>query len=316
MTPRPALAATIAASLLVLGATGALAAGSPQLNERAPDKTSPTTTPIVAPATTPTAPPPTPHRPPRRRPRRRSPSPTSRDRRRRRRRRRQAVALLRRLPRRRPRRHPVVVGQRVPAPVRRAVHPARGRDLRRLPRAHDADPRLRRPGNTSYQDVVDYGAFYCPDGDFMAYDDGEHGSDLRARRGVRAVDRRRRDGPRVRPRHPGPHRRARPRRRRRSTPNSRPTASPGPGRDGPGTARPGLSFADADIRTGLIALVDGRATRSARACSSPAATARRSTASGRSRRASSAASTRASASSTTRCRLLPNEFDPGGRRRR
>ena len=34
---------------------------------------------------------------------------------------------------------------------------------------------MRFPGNTSYQEVSDYGAFYCPDGDFMAYDDGELG---------------------------------------------------------------------------------------------------------------------------------------------
>ena len=31
------------------------------------------------------------------------------------------------------------------------------------------------PGDSTYQDVVDAGAFYCPDGDFMAYDDGEDG---------------------------------------------------------------------------------------------------------------------------------------------
>lgn len=31
------------------------------------------------------------------------------------------------------------------------------------------------PGNTSYQEVSDYGAFFCPDGDFIAYDDGERG---------------------------------------------------------------------------------------------------------------------------------------------
>lgn len=29
--------------------------------------------------------------------------------------------------------------------------------------------------NSTYQDVVDAGAFYCPNGDFMAYDDGEDG---------------------------------------------------------------------------------------------------------------------------------------------
>ena len=37
------------------------------------------------------------------------------------------------------------------------------------------------PSN-SYQEVSDYGAFYCPDGDFMAYDDGEPRRHLRARR--------------------------------------------------------------------------------------------------------------------------------------
>ena len=52
MTPRPALAATIAASLLVLGTTGALAAGSPQWAGRDPDKTSPTTIPVAPPSTT------------------------------------------------------------------------------------------------------------------------------------------------------------------------------------------------------------------------------------------------------------------------
>ena len=31
------------------------------------------------------------------------------------------------------------------------------------------------PGNTTYQEVSDYGAFYCPDGDYMVYDDGELG---------------------------------------------------------------------------------------------------------------------------------------------
>ncbi len=31
------------------------------------------------------------------------------------------------------------------------------------------------PGDSTYQDVVDAGAFYCPNGDFMAYDDGEDG---------------------------------------------------------------------------------------------------------------------------------------------
>ena len=176
MTPRPALAATIAASLLVLGATGALAAGSPQLSGRAPDKTSPTTAPVGAPTTTvpvPSAPPTT-----------------------------ATTTTTDATPSRRARRSATssTVGNAKPPRFYDAYLAAgladiqawwatefprlygepfdttRGWDLRRLPRAHDAPiPGCGFPEDTSYQEVSDYGAFYCPDGDFMAYDDGELG---------------------------------------------------------------------------------------------------------------------------------------------
>ena len=69
-----------------------------------------------------------------------------------------------------------MVGDRVPAPVRRAVHAAGGGIFAAYPERTDSDPRVRLSWqDTSYQEVSDYGAFYCPDGDYMAYDDGELG---------------------------------------------------------------------------------------------------------------------------------------------
>ena len=175
MTPRPALAATIAASLLVLGATGALAAGSPQLNERAPDKTSPTTTPIVAPTTTLTPPPTAPPT---------APSTTS-----------TTLALANA-----PLIGDVVDGGDVkqsrfydaylaagladiqswwaiefPRLYGEPFTPLEGGIFAAYPERTDPIPGCGFPGNTSYQEVSDYGAFYCPDGDYMAYDDGELG---------------------------------------------------------------------------------------------------------------------------------------------
>ena len=176
MTPRPALAATIAASMLVLGATGALAAGSPQLTERAPDKTSPTTVPVVAPATTVAAP-------------TTSAAPTS------------TVA---------PTSTTIASGQSIGEVVNIGdAKPERFYDqylataladiqawwAQEFPRLYNESfralaggifaayperttppiPGCGFPGSTSYQEVSDYGAFYCPDGDFMAYDDGELG---------------------------------------------------------------------------------------------------------------------------------------------
>ena len=64
--------------------------------------------------------------------------------------------------------------------------------------------------STTYQEVSDYGAFYCDQGDFMAYDDGDQGvlAQLADSYGPSGGGRRTR--PRVRPCHPGPHRRPRP----------------------------------------------------------------------------------------------------------
>ena len=178
MTPRPALAATIAASLLVLGATGALAAGSPQLTGRAPDKTSPTTAPLVAPTTTvptPTTSGPAPDAPPDdlddARPRHRPA-----DRRRCRRRRHQAVSGSTT-----PISPPASPTSSRGGPrVSRACSasrspPSRAGSSPPIPSAPTPIPGCGFPGNTSYQEVSDYGAFYCPDGDYMAYDDGELG---------------------------------------------------------------------------------------------------------------------------------------------
>ena len=111
------------------------------------------------------------------------------------------------------RRHPGMVGRR----STRGSTASRGRrspagsspPTRSAPRR---SPAAASPSNTSYQEVSDYGAFYCPDGDFMVYDDGELGRHLRARRAVQPVGRRRRPGPRVRPRRPVPRRRPRSRR--------------------------------------------------------------------------------------------------------
>ena len=117
------------------------------------------------------------------------------------------------VPRRRARRHPELLDDRVPGTVRRCLPTAVGRHLRRLPGAHEQDPGVRRLRvATTYQEVSDYGAFYCDQGDFMAYDDGAQGVLAQLADDLRPVGGGRRAGPRVRPRHPGPHRRPRPRR--------------------------------------------------------------------------------------------------------
>ena len=55
---------------------------------------------------------------------------------------------------------------------------------------------------TTYEDVQQFVAFYCGEGDFIIYDDGDDGSARLARRAVRAGHDRDRVRPRVRPRHP------------------------------------------------------------------------------------------------------------------
>ena len=175
MTPRPALAATIAASLLVLGATGALAAGSPQLSGHAPDKTSPTTAPVGAPTTTVAA-----------AARSADDGDDNHDDR--------AVAQGP------PIGDVVDVGNAKPPRFYDAYLAAGLADIQawwasEFPRLYGEPwtpleggifaaypertappiPGCGFPGDTSYQEVSDYGAFYCPDGDYMAYDDGELG---------------------------------------------------------------------------------------------------------------------------------------------
>src|SRR5262245_26654274 len=187
MTSRPALAATIAASVLVLCATGALAASSPQLAGRPPDKTSPptavaalpttvwpgstTTTPATSTtsAATSTAPPTT------------------------------SVPSTGGVTGNGPAIGEVVdVGDAKPQRFYDAYLAAALADIQawwneEYPRLYGepftpltggifaAYPERTSPipgcggPNTTYQEVTDFGAFYCPDGDFMAYDDGELG---------------------------------------------------------------------------------------------------------------------------------------------
>ena len=182
MTPRPALAATIAASLLVLGATGALAAGSPQVAGHAPDKTSPTTIAVGAPTTA--AP---------------TPATTSTI----------AATTTSAAATTTTTTTPVTGGPPIgevvdggeakPARFYDAYlaagladiqswwaseyqrlfgepwEPLAGGIFAAYPERTAPIPGCGFPGNTSYQEVSDYGAFYCPDGDYMAYDDGELG---------------------------------------------------------------------------------------------------------------------------------------------
>ena len=56
-----------------------------------------------------------------------------------------------------------------------AYTPLAGGIFAAYPERTDPIPGCGFPGNTSYQEVSDYGAFYCPDGDYMAYDDGDQG---------------------------------------------------------------------------------------------------------------------------------------------
>ena len=55
--------------------------------------------------------------------------------------------------------------------------------------------------SSSYEEIAD-NAFYCPDDDFIAWDEADASSPSSTRSS--GLHRRHRDGPRVRPRHPGP----------------------------------------------------------------------------------------------------------------
>ncbi len=151
------------------------------------------------------------------------------DRRRRRHRPRQAAARLRRLRRRGADRHRPVVVAGLPRGVRHRVRVrSRAASTPATPNGRSPYPAAASP-TTDYEDLSLFVAFYCEIGDFMVYDDDNQ--DVLAPLADRV--RPGRDGhrarPRVRPRDPGPDRRARPSTRRRSSPSSRPTASPVPG---------------------------------------------------------------------------------------
>ncbi len=178
MTPRPALAAAIAASMLVLGATGALAAGSPQLAGRAPEKTSPTTAPVAASTTTVPLPPTS-----------SGPIPTTTN----------STTTTSAAAPGPPIGDVVDAGdakqerfydpylamaladiqawwaQEYPRLFGQPFTPLSGGIYAAYPERTTPIPGCGFPSNTSYQEVSDYGAFYCPEGDFMAYDDGELG---------------------------------------------------------------------------------------------------------------------------------------------
>jgi predicted metalloprotease len=177
---KPARAASIAASVLVLGATGALAVDSPQVAGDRGDKTVPSTavidapttalpTPSVASAPTTTVPAPTTT----------AAAPTT------------TVAGP-------PVDQVIDVGDAKPQRFYDAYlaasladvetwwaqeferlfgepwRPLEGGIFAAYPERTSPIPGCGFP-TTTYQEVSDYGAFYCPDGDFIAYDDGELG---------------------------------------------------------------------------------------------------------------------------------------------
>ena len=308
MTPRPALAATIAASLLVLCATGALAAGSPQLAGYAPDKTSPPTLAVGAPTTT-VPPAPTTAA---------APATTSTtpvdagppigdvvdagDA--------KPAAVLRRLPRRRARRPSSMVGHGVPTALRGTVRTAGRRDLRRLPGTHRADPRLRLPGQHELPGGQRLRRVLLPRRRLHGVRRRRARGHLRTRRAVQPVGRRHRPGPRVRPRRPVPHRRPRSRRGDDLHRAAGRLLLRGLGR--PRLGGPGCRV---DVRRRRRPHRPDRPRRRRRpdrhrASSSRADMAPPSTASARSRSGSTAASTVASGLLDKPLPLLPNEFDP------
>ena len=84
--------------------------------------------------------------------------------------------------------------------------PLRGGVYAAYPERTDPIPGCGQSTETTYDEITEFAAFYCPEGDFIVYDDGEDGVLFSARRGVRTDDPRRGDGPRVRPRDPGARR--------------------------------------------------------------------------------------------------------------
>jgi predicted metalloprotease len=192
MSRRPAIVTAIAASALVLVGTGALAANSPQLSGYSPTKTTPAPVPTTAvPATTtPLVPPPSTAAPstaaaPTAAPSTAAPS--------------TAAPATGGVDGTGPHISEVVSTGNKPARFYDAYlavgladiqawwadeyprlydeawTPLEGGIFAAYPERTEPIPGCGFPGDTTYQEVSDFGAFYCPDGDFMAYDDGELG---------------------------------------------------------------------------------------------------------------------------------------------
>ena len=93
-----------------------------------------------------------------------------------RRRRRQAAPRLRRPGPGGARRPRAVVGRGVPRALRRAVRAAdRAASTPRIPSAPTRSPAAAAPRRRPYEEINQYGAFYCQEGDFLVYDDGADG---------------------------------------------------------------------------------------------------------------------------------------------
>lgn len=183
MTPRSGLVAVVAAGSLLLGATGALSAGAAEPGA-APDKTSPPTVPVDATTGPPPGPPTTnPPGPPT------STGPTT-----------TGLPVTTAVPG-----PPVALSsvvdvgdakperfydvylataiadieawwtEQYPRLYGAPYEPLAGGIYAGYPERTSPIPACGFSGTTSYQELSDYGAFYCPAGDFMAYDDGEQG---------------------------------------------------------------------------------------------------------------------------------------------
>jgi predicted metalloprotease len=182
MSRRPVLAVTIAASALVLGATGALAAKSPQLAGYGPDKTSPTTAPNIAPTTTapnvaptPTSPQPVPPTSTTTPPSTGGVDGSGPD-----------ISEVVNTGNKPERFYDAYLAaaladiqawwaQEYPRLYGEPWTPLAGGVFAAYPERTEPIPGCGSLGDTTYQEVSDFGAFYCPDGDLMAYDDGELG---------------------------------------------------------------------------------------------------------------------------------------------
>ena len=73
------------------------------------------------------------------------------------------------------RRHPAVVVRAVPGLYGDPFEPLRGGVYAAYPERTEPIPGCGRATETTYEQIIEFAAFYCPDGDFLVYDDGEDG---------------------------------------------------------------------------------------------------------------------------------------------